>query len=215
MRTMLALAAATSILAGSAGALAQTAPRIVIPQRTLITTPMFRPATMTSTAPSTTSQRSVAPAPAPGRLACAADENGIAAPASVQLRSGGNVVASGSCASPIEVPAGTYDAIVTLESALDRPTRALRVTVQPGALATARASFQTAILEVRFTADRSPVPGLAIIQRDGVTVGTLGSGVSARLSAGTYTIVARYRTGERTYVVTLAPEQRRAVRADF
>src|SRR5690606_15044767 len=141
--------------------------------------------------------------------------NGAPASASIALHAGGRAVASGSCASALELPPGTYDAVVTLETALDRPSRTVRVIVPEGGVATARASFETAILEVRFTADRVATHGLAIIERDGVAVGTLGSGVSARLSAGTYTIVARHRTAERRFVVALAPGQRRALRADF
>lgn len=210
--TIATFAAAASVLA-AASAHAQFLPAR-LPTRT------FTPSLVVlgpAPAPTTTAPASTAPAPAPrpGRVICAADENGIPAPASIELRAAGRAVARGSCASPLEVPAGAYDAIVTLESALDRPTRAVRVVVPEGGLATARASFETAILEVRFTSARSPVPGLAIIERDGVVVGTLGSGVTARLSAGTYTVVARYRTAEQRHAVTLVRDQRRALRADF
>ncbi len=210
MRTTIAsLTAAFSLLA-AASAHAQFLPAR-LPTRTfapsLVVVRTAPPPASTAPAP--------APAPRPGRVTCAADENGIPAPASIELRAAGRSVARGSCASPLEVPAGAYDAIVTLESALDRPTRAVRVVVPEGGLATARASFETAILEVRFTASRAPAPGLAIIEQGGVAVGTLGSGVSARLSAGTYTIVARYRTAEQRFTVTLAPGQRRALRAEF
>jgi len=82
-------------------------------------------------------------------------------------------------------------------------------------LATARAEFETSILEVRFTADGRPAHGLAIVKKDGRVVGTLGSGVSGRVSSGTYEVVARYRTTDRSYTVPLAPGQRRAIRAAF
>ncbi len=142
-------------------------------------------------------------------------DDGAYAPSSFEARQGGRLVASGSCASPATLPAGTYDVTLTLESALDRPTRHQRVVVPENGAASARASFQTAILEVRFTNDRQPVPGIAFIQKDGVQVGTLGSGVSARVSPGTYQIVARSRTHEQSYTVQLVAGQRRAVRASF
>lgn len=163
-----------------------------------------------------TATRSVAPAPRPGSLDCRVEENGVYAPATLQLRdANGRVVASGDCARPMEVAAGTYDAVLTLETALDRPTRTVRVNVPAGGSVTARASFATAILEVRFTEDGRPVHGLAYIRSGGRVVGTVGSGVSARVSAGRYEIVARYRTEDRVYTVDLAAGQRRAVRAAF
>src|SRR5690606_10182932 len=135
--------------------------------------------------------------------------------ASVEVRQAGQVVASGSTASPIQLPAGTYDVTLTLDGALDRPTRSVRVEVPEGGMATARASFSTAILEVRFTQARPGVPALPTIRQGERVIGTLGSGVTARVSAGTYQIDARYRTEQRSYTVTLAPGQRRALSAAF
>lgn len=216
MRTRLTTIVTAVLLLASASASAQLAAarptvQLTSPVRTTSVGALPTSLTLGSSAPTT----APAPAPRPGRVVCEVTENGAPAPASIALYSNGRSVATGSCASALELPAGTYDAVVTLESALDRPSRTVRVTVPEGGLAAARASFETAILEVRFTAGGLPAHGLAIVERDGVTVGTLGSGVSARLSAGTYTIVARYRTAERRFVVTLAPEQRRALRADF
>ncbi|HJL19107.1 MAG TPA: hypothetical protein RMH99_25815 [Sandaracinaceae bacterium LLY-WYZ-13_1] len=163
-----------------------------------------------------TTRATPAPAPArPGRVSCRVDENGVPARATFALLRRGQTVASGECGRPVEVPPGVYVARLTLETALDRPQRTVRVRVPEGGGVTARASFATSILEVRFTDARRPVHGLAILRRDGRTVGTLGSRVSARVSAGTYQIVARHRTEERTYTVTLAPGQRRALRARF
>ncbi len=161
---------------------------------------------------------SVAPAPAPtepGELACRAEENGIYAPARIEIRRGAELVASGSCDQSFSLAPGSYSAIVTLETTLDRPTRTISVNVPSGGRATAFAPFATSVLEVRFFSSRIAVPGLAIVRRDGRDIGTLGSGIPARLSSGTYEIVARYRTLERRYTVVLAPGQRIALRADF
>jgi hypothetical protein len=55
-----------------------------------------------------------------------------------------------------------------------------------------------------------------MIFRNGERVGTLGSGVSGHLSAGTYDIVARYRGAEQRFdAVTLAPAERRSLAATF
>lgn len=209
MRTVLTLALSVGLLVSGSIAEAQVAM-----VRPLATRPLAVYVAPTSTTASTTTS-SPAPAPRPGELRCDVLENGIYAPASIEVRQAGRVVASGSCATPVVLPAGTYAATITLESALDRPARTVNVVVPDGGAAVARASFETAMLEVRFTNDGAPVPGLAILRRGGVQVGTIGSGVAARVSAGTYEIVARYRTVERTYSVALSAGQRRAVRADF
>lgn len=149
-------------------------------------------------------------------MRCVALDNGVGASAALEVRRTDNsLVARGSCARLVELPAGTYLATITFEDALDKPTRTVTVRVAEGTEAIARASFETAILEVRFTADRQPVHGLAVVRKDGRELGSLGSGVTARVSAGTYQITARYRTREHAYTVTLAPGQRRALRADF
>jgi hypothetical protein len=178
--------------------------------------PIYRPIYMTRVSPIPAPAATTPTAPArPGQLTIAVDENGAYAASTFQVRQAGRVVASGSSGSPIALPAGAYDVVITLETALDRPTRTVRVLVPEGGVATARASFQTAIVEVRFTKDRMAVHGLATVRQGDRVIGTLGSGVTARVSAGTYQIDARYRTEQRTYSVSLAPVQRRALSAQF
>jgi hypothetical protein len=169
---------------------------------------------LTVPAPSTPSTSTRAE-PRSGSLTCRADENGAYARSTFVVLRGSDRVASGTCGSPVSLPAGAYDVVVTLETALDRPARTVRANVPEGGRIEATASFATAILEVRFTSGGRNAAGLAVIRRDGRTIGTLASGVAARVSAGRYEIAARYRTAERTYTVDLAPEQRRAVRAAF
>jgi hypothetical protein len=155
------------------------------------------------------------PAPSTGRLRCVADENGASAPATIEIRQGQRIVANGACASSLELPAGRYTATITLTSALDRPSRSLEVSVASGAEAIARASFATAVLEVNFTFEGEATRGIASVRQNGRELGTLGSGVPARISAGSYEIALRYRTTERVIQVSLAADQRRAVRAAF
>ncbi|MBX3270289.1 MAG: hypothetical protein KF729_08505 [Sandaracinaceae bacterium] len=157
-----------------------------------------------------------APAPAaPGLVACAVTENGAGAPAFVEVRSSGRVIASGACGARIEVPAGDYHAMVTLESVLDRPQRTVAVRVPANGTGVVRVDFPVAIVEVRFTKDREPAFGQAILMVGGREVGSIGNGVPARVSAGRVTMIARYRTEVRTYELDLSAGQRRMITAAF
>jgi hypothetical protein len=151
-----------------------------------------------------------------GRIACTITENGGAASGTAIVRQNGRDVSTGSCGTPLSVAAGTYDVTLRLDGALDRPEQTKRVTVRAGQTASATADFATAILEVRITAGGRRAAGMAIITRNGVRIGTLGSGVSGHLSAGTYDVVVRYRTQERRFdAVSLTKGQRRALSAAF
>jgi len=155
-------------------------------------------------------------AQARGRIACRILENGGAASGTITIRKDGAEVSSGTCGAPTAVPAGSYEVVLGLDGAIDRPVRTVQVTVAPGATGTASADFQTAILEVRIEAGGRRAAGMATIFRNGERVGTLGSGVAGHLSAGTYDIVAKYRSSEQRFdAVTLAPAERRALSATF
>lgn len=226
---MIAVATATLAFASVASAQVRLTPRFVLwtpaPIRTVRATPridlvtpraperirLARPLTTRLTA----TRVEPAPAPEPARFDCRVEENGAWAPASFSALRDGQRVASGRCGSAITLEPGTYDVVLTLEETLDRPQRRVRVQAPEGGSVQATASFQTSILEVRFTREREPAAGLAIILRDGEQVGTLGSRVPARLSSGRYEIIARYRTHERRFTVDLAPGQRRAIHAAF
>ena len=155
-------------------------------------------------------------AQARGRVACRITENGGAASGTISVRRDGQEVSAGTCGAPVALPAGSYEVVLGLDGAIDRPEKTVAVTVAPGATATASADFQTAILEVRIEAGGRRAAGMATIFRNGERVGTLGSGVSGHLSAGTYDIVAKYRSSEQRFdAVTLAPAERRALSASF
>ncbi len=157
-----------------------------------------------------------APAPAgPGQLGCEVTSDGWIGQGLMEVRDSGRVIASGGCGAPLEVPAGRYDVTLTFLDALDRPQQTVPVVVPEGGVARATASFATAILEVRITKDGAAAPGITSIVRDGREVGTVGSGVVARLSAGRYELNTRHRLETKTSVVDLASGQRRAVRAAF
>ncbi len=164
-----------------------------------------RPAT--STAP--------AVAPSPGQMQFAVTENGRAARGTMEVRARGRVVASGDFTRPVTLPAGRYDVTFTLTTALDRPTQTVPVTVRSGGSVTARAQFQTAIVEVRFFDNNQPVYGRAVFSKNGQPVGSMGSRIVHTVSAGRYEVTAQYRAQTRSYTVDLTPGQRRAITARF
>jgi hypothetical protein len=174
------------------------------------------PARLHAAPPSASPEPDIRGAQARGRVACRITENGGAASGTMTVRKDGAEVASGPCGDPLSVPPGSYEVALGLDGALDRPMQTVRVDVSPGGTGLAAADFQTAILEVRIEAEGRRAAGMATIFRNGERVGTLGSGVSGHLSAGTYDIVARYRGAEQRFdAVTLAPAERRSLTATF
>jgi len=149
-------------------------------------------------------------------VSCRVLENGAPASGTMVIRSGQQQVATGACGAPVSVRAGAYEVVIRLDGALDRPEQIKNVTVGAAGTSTVSADFPTAILEVRITSGGQRAAGMATLTRAGQQIGTLGSGVAGHLSAGTYDIVARYRTQERRFdAITLAPGQRRALSAAF
>ena len=73
----------------------------------------------------------------------------------------------------------------------------------------------TGVLEVRIEAKGQSGTGIVTVNRGAKRIGTVGSGVGARLSAGSYEVVVRLGGQERRYSVDLRPGQRRVVRAQF
>jgi hypothetical protein len=136
---------------------------------------------------------------APGKVTCKILENGEAASGTVSIRKEGAEVAHGGCAQPLSVPAGSYTAVISLDGALDAPELSQPVTVKAGALAEVKADFSTGILQVFIDAEGKQAAGMAVIRSGGRQVGTLGSGVAAHLSTGTYEVVARYRTEKKSF----------------
>ncbi len=158
----------------------------------------------------------IAPAPRrPGLVRCTVTAAGTLAPATVEVRHQGRVIASGTCGERISVPAGRYDATITLERAIDRPQQTVPLFVPEDGVGTARAAFDTSILEVRFFQNGRRTFGQAILEQNGRVIGSIGSGVVAHVSSGRVTIRARHLTEWRTYTVDLAPGQRRAIIARF
>ena len=171
--------------------------------------------------PAPAAEPTPAPAPAtepgePATLDCLVHENGAYAPGSIDVRALGASVASGSCGTALTIDPGTYDVTIRLDEVLDRPSKTMRIVLSSGEDRDLVADFETAILEVRLVVADEPVSGLVEVLRTGQLVGTLGSSVPWRVSAGTYDVVAHYRTDVvRFDNVELAPAQRRALLAAF
>lgn len=151
-----------------------------------------------------------------GRAGCQITENGAAANGTLVVRRGATEVARGTCAQSFTLPAGAYTATLTLDGIVDAPTQTAPLTVRGGVVTLARANFQTSILIVTLEQNGRRVPGRVALLRGGVRVGSIGSGVTSRVSAGTYDLEVRFRGQTRVLRgVTLAPTQRRGVRVRF
>lgn len=151
-----------------------------------------------------------------GTLQCEIQENGESASGTVVVLAGETEVARGSCGRDLAVPAGSYTAVLALDGALDGPEQRKSLTVSAGKTASLTADFATGTLEVRIQREGRRAAGMAIIRRDGKQIGTLGSGVSAHLSAGTYEVVVRYRKQEKRFEsVAITRGQRVSLDAAF
>lgn len=179
-------------------------------------------------APTASAQDGSAPSPAgEGRVAVTVKQNGSVASGAFEVHrladashgTAGEIVASGRSGLAVRVPAGTYDVVVRLDGAIDRPERWLRdVVVGAGRTAEVEGSFQTAVLEVRVQARGRRAAATVYVRRAGETadVATLGAGVRAVVSAGTYDIVVRHRAQERVFPgIELPAGGARALTADF
>ena len=95
------------------------------------------------------------------------------------------------------------------------PSKRLGVKVTAGSPSPVSVDFQTGMLEVRIETKGQRGTAMVTVNRGTKRIGTLGSGVAARLSTGTYEVVVRLGGEERRYSVDLRPGQRRLVRAQF
>ncbi|MEY4579874.1 MAG: hypothetical protein RL701_4577 [Pseudomonadota bacterium] len=151
------------------------------------------------------------------RVLCEITENGATATGVVSILKDEKEIASASCGRELLVPAGDYVASLRLDGALDGPERRQPVSLKAGSpVLKLSADFSTATLEVKIASSGRRAAGMAIIKRDGQQLGTLGSGVAAHLSAGTYHIYVRYRSQEKDLgVLTLASKEQRTLEAVF
>ncbi|MGB5284602.1 MAG: hypothetical protein WBN29_08815 [Polyangiales bacterium] len=150
-----------------------------------------------------------------GAILCSVTENAAPARGTASVEGGGKEIAAGSCGAALPVPAGKYKVTVRLDGTLDNPSKVVDVEVSGGKTAPVSVDFKTGALEVRLENKGQSGTGIVAVNRGSERIGTLGSGVAARLSAGKYEIVVRLGGQERRYEVDLRPGQRRLVRAQF
>jgi len=146
-----------------------------------------------------------------GKVECAIKENGETASGTLRILQGETEVASGLCGKALSVHAGSYSAVLSLDGALDGPEQSKPLSVEAGKSVSLAADFATGLLEVRIRNQGKDTAGMAIIRKDGKQVGTLGSGVAAHLSVGTYEVVARYRTQQKVFAQVAIERGKRAV----
>lgn len=151
-----------------------------------------------------------------GKVGCTITENGQPASGVISIQKDGNEIATTSCGRELSVPVGRYVAGLRLDGAFDGPEQRQNIEVKPGSTQKLSADFATGILEVRITSGGRRAAGMAVIKRNGQQLGTLGSGVAAHVSAGTYRILVRYRNQEKDLGdVTIASGQRLSLDAAF
>jgi hypothetical protein len=147
---------------------------------------------------------------------CEISGNGEPASGTMLILDGTREVAEGTCGKPLSVPAGSYTAVLRLDGAIDGPEQRLPLTVGKDAPKPLKADFATGVLEVKVQSESKAAAGMAIIKKDGKQIGTLGSGVPAHLSAGTYEIVVRHRSEQKTLdKVVLARGERKSLEVSF
>lgn len=149
-------------------------------------------------------------ATSPGMIGVTVRQNGVTASGSFEVhRTGdassgaaGEVVATGRSGRPVHVAPGVYDVVVRLDGAIDRPEKWVRgVRVASGRTVSLEQSFATSVLEVRVTARGRRAAATIFVRRAGESteLATLGAGVRAVVSAGTYDIVVRHRSQEQSF----------------
>jgi hypothetical protein len=153
---------------------------------------------------------------ATGQLECKVTENGGPASGTVTLLREGQEAYRGNCNQAAAVPPGSYTAVIGLDGVLDGPEKRSEVSVKAGGKVSVAADFATGIIEVQIESKGRQAAGMAVISRDGRQIGTLGSGVSAHLSAGTYQVVARYRTQKKAFgSVSVQAGKKEVLKASF
>jgi len=150
-----------------------------------------------------------------GQIRCSVTENGSPARGTIVVEHNGRKVAGGSCGAALSVPVGKCKVTVRLDGTLDNPSKSVSAEVSAAKVTPVSVDFQTGVLEVRIETKGQRGTGIVTVNRGSKRIGTLGSGVAAHLSAGTYEVVVRLGGEERRYSVDLRPGQRRLVRAQF
>lgn len=151
-----------------------------------------------------------------GKVECTILENASAASGTIELKGSDGELISGSCGGPVSAPAGKYSVELRLDGALDHPKKTSTVEVKSGETSQLKADFSTGILQIQAQEGERRVAAMATVYRGTSRVGSLGMGVTAHLSTGSYDVVVRYRSKEKRFSgVTLSAQQKRVLNAAF
>lgn len=151
-----------------------------------------------------------------GHVTCEITENGETATGVISIQRDGKEIATTSCGRELAIPLGEYVAALRLDGTFDGPEQRQNIQVKPGAPLKLKADFATAVLEVRIASSGRRAAGMAVIKRSGQQLGTLGSGVQAHVSVGTYHVLVRYRAQEKDLgEITLKAGQHLTLDASF
>ena len=151
-----------------------------------------------------------------GSVVCVITENRGPASGMMVLQQAGKAPTKVACGSAVIVSAGLYTATLSLDGALDKPEQRKSVEVKAANTEKVIADFSTGVLQVQAEAQGKRAAAMATITKDGRKIASLGTGVAAHLSTGTYDVVIRYRGKEKRFDgVNIVPGQRQVLSADF
>jgi len=146
-----------------------------------------------------------------GKVECQILENGGSATGTISLQRDGREVKHGTCGGSVSVKSGSYMAVVSLDGVLNGAEQRHAITVRTGKATRVVADFPTGFLQVNILSNGKKAAGMAVIRKDSRQIGTLGSGVSAHVSVGTYRVVARYRSQEKAFDNVIVEASKRVV----
>lgn len=155
-------------------------------------------------------------AQSPARIDCTVLENGHAASGWFKVLENGKELTKGSCGTPADVPAGSYEVVVGLDGALDAPERRERVQAKAGQIANVRAQFETGELLVEVTRGRRRSVASVRVIKGSAPLANASAGVAFRISVGTYKVAVESRGDKREFdAVTISARERRVISVDF
>lgn len=128
----------------------------------------------------------------------------------------GELLAEGRMGAPLEIPVGAAMVTLVPDGFADDVSHTQRVLARSGDTLEVQAQIASGVLEVRVREAGEPVFATVHLIRNGQQVGTVGSHVPWKVSAGSYDLHVLHGGEERTVEdVHLEPSQRRAIRVDF
>lgn len=149
-------------------------------------------------------------------IGCEALDNGKRAAATFRAYRDGAQIAAGICGRDVEVAEGPAELLIQLDGVLGGEAQKQAVQAQPGAVARAKASFETGELLIEVTREGRRSTAIAQLRAGTQTIGRLSAGVATRLSVGTYSLAVESRGEQRQLDgVTISRGERRVLGVEF